>query len=137
MRTGRESVERSFSLVELLCVTVVIGILAGLLLTGVMAAYGRVKRMQREFEGPTFVEQIRDRLTTFCERQPMYSPLTAQQLHELGVFDGRIMDFLRARGVKFHPFASSDSTNKIVLEVHYSKSSVQLLFKSDLRRSEE
>jgi prepilin-type N-terminal cleavage/methylation domain-containing protein len=137
MRTGRESAARAFSLIELLCVTVVIGILAGLLLTAVTAAYGRVKRMQREFEWPTFVEQIRDRLTTFCERQPIHPALTAQQWHDLGVFDGRIMDFLRSRGVKFHPFASSDATNKIVLEVRYSRETIERLLKSDLRRREE
>jgi hypothetical protein len=47
------------------------------------------------------------------------------------------MDFLRSRGVTFHPFTSSDATNKLVLEVRSSKSSVQLLLKSDLRRKEE
>ncbi|MCI0533911.1 MAG: type II secretion system GspH family protein [Verrucomicrobiales bacterium] len=137
MKIARDSATRAFSLVELLCVIVVIGILAGLLLTAVMAAYGRVKRMQRQFEGPTFIEQIRERLTSFCEGQPAYPALTPRQFHELGVFDGRIMDFLRARGVKFHPFASSDPTNKIVLEVLYSKKHMQVLLKSDLRRPEE
>jgi hypothetical protein len=93
--------------------------------------------MQRKFEWPTCIEQVRDRLTSFCERQPLYPALTPRQLQELGVFDGRIMDFLRSRGVTFHPFTSSDPTNKIVLEVHYSKHNLQLLLKSDLRRPEE
>jgi len=133
----RSSTAAAFSLVELLCVVVVIGLLAALLLTAVTAAYGRVKRMQQEFEGPSLVEYLRDRLTTFCERQGNYPALSAKQLHELDIFDSRVMDFLRWRGVEFHPFSSSDGTNKIVLEVRYSKSSMQLLLKSDLRRKEE
>jgi len=58
MTTCSRSAARAFSLVELLCVVVVIGILASLLLTAVSAAYGRVKRMQREFEWPSLVEHL-------------------------------------------------------------------------------
>jgi prepilin-type N-terminal cleavage/methylation domain-containing protein len=137
MRLSAGTRRRAFSLIELLCVMLVIGILASLLLSAVMAAYGRAKRMQREFDGPVLVEQVRDRLTSFCETQPTYPALTARQLHELGVFDSRIMDFLRWRGVAFHPFSSSDPTNALVLEIRYSGSHFGHLLKSDLRRNEE
>ncbi len=124
----------AFSLVELLCVVMVTGTLAGLLMTGVMAAYGRVKRMQREFEGPSLVEHFRVRLSEFCESQRSYPALSARQLHELGVFDGQIMALLGWRGVDFYPFSSSDPTNMIVLQVRYSAASMERVFKADLRR---
>jgi len=47
------------------------------------------------------------------------------------------MDFLRRRGVEFHPFSSLDSSNKVVLEVRYSKKDIQQMLKADLRRREE
>ena len=111
----------------------IIMILAGLLLSAVFRAYGRAKRMQREFEGSTLVELFRDRLAHFAESQASFPPLTAQQFFDLGVFDSRLMDFLRWKGVTFHPFSSTDQGDVLILEVYYSKDDIVWMRKDDLK----
>lgn len=103
---------------ELLCVISIIAILATLLLGAVGRAYARAKRMKREIETPALYERFHDRLAQFCQAHAYYPPLTASQLHEIGVFDSTIMDFLRSKGVVFRPFASTNSDDMVILEIN-------------------
>ena len=127
----------AYTLVEVLCVTVIIGILAGLLLSAVSRAYGRTKRMQLEFDAPVHIDRFHDRLAQFVAAQPSYPPLTAKQLHELGIFDSSLIDFLRWKGVTFLPFASSNLDDTVILEVVYSKKHIQRMRKGDLKPPKE
>jgi hypothetical protein len=57
--------------------------------------------------------QLRD----YCLAHTNFPALTADEWHQRGVFDDKAMAFLRSPKVHFHPFASTDPDDTVVLGV--------------------
>ena len=105
------------TLVELLVVIGIIGILASLLLGAVFKAHTYAKDKTWRIEAYNFCDYIQEHLRRYYQSQTNYPALTADQLHQQGVFDDRIMDFLSCSHVQFIPFSSSDQDDKIILRI--------------------
>jgi prepilin-type N-terminal cleavage/methylation domain-containing protein len=105
------------TLVELLVVIGIIGILASLLLGAVFKAHAYAKDKTWRIEAYNFSDYIKEHLLRHYQSQTNYPALTAAQLHQQGIFDDRIMDFLSCPHVQFIPFSSSDQDDKIILRI--------------------
>ena len=127
---------RGFSVLELLCVIAIITILASLLAGPVLRAYRRVKEMNASFESPGVADLLVGKLKKFFVPQAAYPAWSAEDLRKRGVFDGEMMRRIRAQEVIYHPFASSDSDDKVIAEVLVEKkkdhSIYQRVLKMDL-----
>lgn len=58
-----------------------------------------------------------NQLKSYCQSQTNFPALTAQELHQRGIFDDRIMAFLKSPKVHFYPFSSDDPDTNVVLSV--------------------
>jgi len=105
------------TLVELLVVMAIIGILASLLLGTVYKAHVYAKDKTWRIEAYNFCDYIKEHLLQHYQSQTNYPALTAAQLHQQGIFDDQIMDFLSCPHVQFIPFSSSDQDDKIILRI--------------------
>jgi|SRR5665213_298372 len=105
------------TLVELLVVIGIIGILASLLLGTVYKAHAYAKDKTWRLEAFNFCDYIQEHLSRFYQSQTNYPTLSAADLHQRGVFDDRIMDFLSCPHVQFIPFSVGDGDDKIVLRI--------------------
>ena len=105
------------TLVELLAVVAIIGILASLSLGAVYKAHAYAKDRTWRIEAYNFFDYIQEHLIRHYQSQTNNPALTAAQLHQQGVFDDRIMDFLSCPHVHFIPFSSSDQDDKIIFRL--------------------
>jgi len=81
------------TLMELLVVIGFIGILVSLLLGAVHKAHAKAKDRAWRLEAPRFISLIQERMSRYYESQSKYPALTAEELHQRGVFDDRTMGF--------------------------------------------
>jgi prepilin-type N-terminal cleavage/methylation domain-containing protein len=109
--------DSALTLVELLMVVAIISILAGLLLGAVHVAHARIKDKIWRIEAYNFHDYIQQHLFRYYQSQTNYPVLAAEDLRQRGVFDDRIMDFLRCPHVRFIPFSSSDPDDKYILRI--------------------
>jgi prepilin-type N-terminal cleavage/methylation domain-containing protein len=105
------------TLIELLVVIGIIGILASLLLGAVYKAHAYAKDKTWRLQAYSFRDYIQEHLSRFYRSQTNYPTLSAADLHQRGVFDDRIMDFLSCKHVQYIPFSVSDRDDKIVLRI--------------------
>jgi len=108
---------RGLTLVELLLVIAIIGILASLLFGAIYKAHAYAKDQTWRAEARSAYVRIRDRLSGYCQSHSTCPVLTAKELHQLGVFDDSIMDFLDCPHVQFTPFSSDDPDDKTILRI--------------------
>jgi hypothetical protein len=73
-----------------------------------------------ERDADQFICIIFNQLKSYSSSQTNFPALTAEELHERGVFDDQTMAFLKLRNVHFHPFSSTDLDTKVVLNVAFS-----------------
>jgi hypothetical protein len=101
----------------MLLVIGIIGILAAMLLGAVNKAFLSSQNKIWRVQAPDFQEYIQEHLSRYYQKQTTYPVLTAADLRQKGVFDDRIMGFLRCPHVQYIPFAMSDATNKVIFQI--------------------
>jgi prepilin-type N-terminal cleavage/methylation domain-containing protein len=103
--------------IELLVVIGIIGILASLSLGAVYKAHAYAKDKTWRLQAYDYCDYIQEHLSRFYQAKTNYPTLSAAELHQRGVFDDRIMDFLSCKHVQYIPFSVSDGDDKIVLRI--------------------
>jgi prepilin-type N-terminal cleavage/methylation domain-containing protein len=106
-----------FTLIEMLCVIAIIGILAAMLLGAVNKAWVSSQNKVWRFQAHDFYDYIQEHLFKYYQSQTSYPVLSAEDLHQKGVFDDRVMNFLRCPHVQYLPFSMSDGTNKVIFQI--------------------
>jgi len=109
------------TLIELLCVMVIIGILASLLLPTVARVYSRVRAMSEEIEGSEIVSLLLAETRGYCARNPRYRFDNKSDFAEKCGLAPKCRGWLHASTTDFVPFSHLDPTNKIVLVFHIGR----------------
>lgn len=100
-----------------------IGIVGLMALIAVSFAYSvhhqRNARNQvlRERDLDQFICIIYHQLKSYGLSQTNFPALTADELHQRGVFDDQTMAFLKLSNIHFYPFSSADADTNLVLSV--------------------
>ena len=118
-------------MVELLLVLGIIAILASLLLGAVLKAKRYAQHKTFQITGHDAFEHVEQQLGRYYENRTNFPALTADQLNRSGVFDFHTMNFLNNPEVAFHPFASTDADNKIILWVAFHTNEIWVLVKTN------
>lgn len=116
-RTRRAAV----TLMELLCVILIIGTLASLLLPAVLRAYIRAREFEEEMDGPSIIEMIRNESRSYCLGHPNFQFSSKTDFAQKCVFAPKPGEWVQGSRTDFVPFSYLDPTNKLVLSLHYGR----------------
>ena len=130
---------RAFSLIELLCVIVIIGILASLVLGPAAKALSRVRAADWADKAEAKILRIEEQLKKMHGSRLAYPAMTPSELRDAGILNDELVSFLKSSRVDYFPFSSADSTNHVILIVRFPRSFFggsyqQTLYKADLER---
>ena len=109
------------TLIELLCVMVIIAILMSLLLPTVSRAFLKVKGMAEEVEAPEIADLVITSSRNYCTVTPNYRFESKSDFAAKCGLPPKGRDWVVARTTEFTPFNYQDATNMIVLVFHYGK----------------
>jgi len=109
------------SLIELLCVTVILGILSSLLLPAIFRVYDRIKGTAEEMEAPEVSTLLLSSTRNYCALNPRYTFSTKADLADKCGLAPKCRDWVQASLTEFVPFNYLDDTNRLALTVHIGR----------------
>jgi prepilin-type N-terminal cleavage/methylation domain-containing protein len=118
---GKRTPHLGLSLIEMLCVTAILCILASLLLPAVSRAYLKVRGMTDEWDAGDVLAMISQETRGYCAGHPKYEFPTKSDFVEKCDFEPRPRRWVRFSETEFVPFGFFDDTNKVVLTFHVGR----------------
>jgi prepilin-type N-terminal cleavage/methylation domain-containing protein len=115
---GRGGV-RGVTLIELLCVMVIISILVSLMMPSMMKAYRRAKAFGEEADSDEVFRMIRVSAVTYCTRTTNFQFATKAEFADKCNLGPKPRDWIGDSRTQFVPFGYKDITNKTVVTFHY------------------
>jgi prepilin-type N-terminal cleavage/methylation domain-containing protein len=126
-----------FTLIELLCVMAIILILVSMMLGPVSRAYRKAKNLAGENNGTELVDRFTEKLSATLGRSTEYPAFTVDQLYEAGMIDSTLRTFLKDKRVRYFPFSSKEPDHKVILHAVLGPKLERVVFKGNLKPSEE
>jgi prepilin-type N-terminal cleavage/methylation domain-containing protein len=109
------------TLIELLCVMVIISILASLLLPTVARVYSRVRATAEEFDAPEIASLLLAETRGYCARTHRFRFDSKSDFAEKCGMAPKCRSWIHSSSTEFVPFSYLDPTNKIVLVFHFGR----------------
>ncbi len=112
--------DSGLTILEVLCVLVILSILLSMF----FPVIAKVRRRADERIYHALMQQnrlyyeTRDKLRDFYRAKTNYTALTAEELHQVGVFDANIVRWMRLGLIRFYPFASTAPAGKRVMDFY-------------------
>lgn len=119
--TGSRRRKAGVSLIELLCVMVIICILASLLLPTVSRVYLRIRGQAEEVEAEAIADLLREETRNYCASHPLYHFESKADFVKKCQFHPKCLDWVQSPHTEFVPFNYLFPTNEIVLTFHYGR----------------
>jgi prepilin-type N-terminal cleavage/methylation domain-containing protein len=117
----RSEPARGFSLLELLCVSSIILVLASLMLGPVSRVLGRVLADKWYDQASNLLPETVSELNQRFQGLDDFPLVTLDRIEAEGILKPRHLQFLKDRRVTFVPFAGSDPGDKIVIYVQLKR----------------
>ncbi len=108
-------------MIELLCVMVIIGILASMLLPTISRVYERIKGTAEEFEAPAVAELLLSETRRYCGANPLYRFNSKSEFANKCGLAPKCRDWVMRTRTDFVPFTYLSPTNLVVLSVHIGR----------------
>ncbi|MGH7969940.1 MAG: type II secretion system protein [Limisphaerales bacterium] len=112
---------RGVTLIELLCVLVILGILASLLLPALLGAYNRARALEDEWNAEAVLEMLQKEIRGYCAAHAQYNFNDKYELADKCGIAPKCRDWIDFPLTEFTPFTYLDPTNKIVLTFHVGR----------------
>jgi prepilin-type N-terminal cleavage/methylation domain-containing protein len=112
---------KGITLIELLCVMVIITILASMLLPTAARAYNRARALAEEVEGEEIIHLLLTKTRGYCAGHPKYRFDSKADFVEKCGLAPKPRAWIQASSTEFLPFSHLDPTNQIVLVFHVGR----------------
>jgi len=111
------SPHRAFSLIEMLCVIVIIALLAGLILGPASRMLHRMRADKWENQSAVQLDAIVEQLRRQFQGKSDFPPVTLERLEREKLLNPYQMAFLKDSRVTFFSFSGTDPDDKVVIRV--------------------
>jgi prepilin-type N-terminal cleavage/methylation domain-containing protein len=109
------------TLIELICVMVIIAILMAMLLPTITRAYSRITGQAEEWEASEIEDLLLKETRGYCTANPQFKFDSKSDFADKCALAPKCRDWVNASRTEFVPFTFQDSTNKLVLSVHIGR----------------